>query len=53
MSYADVNGLSLYASWDGSQRPMGRLAILPGTTHHDIYASPALAPAVNPFLDAA
>jgi pimeloyl-ACP methyl ester carboxylesterase len=41
------------ASWDGSQRPIARLAILPGTTHYDIYASPALAPAVNPFLDAA
>jgi len=27
--------------------------ILPGTTHYDIYASAALAPAVSPFLDAA
>jgi len=41
------------ASWDGSLRPTARLAILPGTTHYDIYASPALAPAVTAFLDAA
>jgi pimeloyl-ACP methyl ester carboxylesterase len=40
------------ASWDGSLRPTARLAILPGTTHYDVYASPALAPAVVPFLDA-
>jgi pimeloyl-ACP methyl ester carboxylesterase len=40
------------ASWDGSLRPTAQLAILPGTTHYDIYASPALAPAVIPFLDA-
>jgi pimeloyl-ACP methyl ester carboxylesterase len=41
------------ANWDGSLRPTARLAILPGTTHYDIYTSPALAPAVTPFLDAA
>jgi pimeloyl-ACP methyl ester carboxylesterase len=41
------------AHWDGSLRPTARLAILPGTTHYDIYTSPALAPAVTPFLDAA
>jgi pimeloyl-ACP methyl ester carboxylesterase len=41
------------AGWDGSARPTARLAILPGTTHYDIYASPALAPAVIGFLDAA
>jgi pimeloyl-ACP methyl ester carboxylesterase len=40
------------AGWDGSLRPTARLAILPGTTHYDIYASPALAPAVTSFLDA-
>ena len=41
------------ANWDGSLRPTARLAILPGTTHYDIYASPALAPAVGDFLAAA
>jgi hypothetical protein len=40
------------AGWDGSGRPTGRLAILPGTTHYDIFASPALAPPVLEFLEA-
>jgi pimeloyl-ACP methyl ester carboxylesterase len=40
------------ANWDGSLRPTARLAVLPGTTHYDIYAAPALAPAVTAFLDA-
>ena len=40
------------AGWDGSARPTARLAILPGTTHYDICASPGLAPAVVAFLDA-
>jgi pimeloyl-ACP methyl ester carboxylesterase len=41
------------AAWDGSRRPVSQLAILPGTTHYDIFVSPALPPAVIPFLDAA
>ena len=40
------------AGWDGSGRPKGRLAILAGASHYDIFASPALAAVVNPFLDA-
>jgi pimeloyl-ACP methyl ester carboxylesterase len=40
------------AGWDGSGMSDSRLAILPATTHHDIFTSPALAPAVAPFLDA-
>jgi hypothetical protein len=32
--------------------PKARLAILPATTHYDIFSSPALAAAVIPFLDA-
>jgi pimeloyl-ACP methyl ester carboxylesterase len=40
------------AGWDGSERPNARLAILPATTHYDIFSSPALASAVTPFLDA-
>ena len=51
--YAVLGGGLRDAGWDGSARPTTRLAILPGTTHYDIYASPALAPAVIPFLDAA
>lgn len=40
------------AGWDGSGMPNARLAVLPGTTHYDIFSSPTLAPAVAPFLDA-
>jgi pimeloyl-ACP methyl ester carboxylesterase len=38
--------------WDGSGMSKARLAILPGLTHYNIFASPALAAAVVPFLDA-
>jgi len=40
------------AGWDGSGRPAGRLAVMPGTTHYDIFASPALAAPVLDFLEA-
>jgi pimeloyl-ACP methyl ester carboxylesterase len=40
------------AGLDGSGRSASRLAILPGTTHYDIFASPALAATVIPFLEA-
>jgi pimeloyl-ACP methyl ester carboxylesterase len=40
------------AGWDGSGMPNARLAILPATTHYNIFFSPALASAVRPFLDA-
>jgi pimeloyl-ACP methyl ester carboxylesterase len=39
------------AGWDGSRIPHARLAVLPGTTHYDIFSSPALASAVTSFLD--
>ncbi|MGO8789559.1 MAG: hypothetical protein ACLQVL_19535 [Terriglobia bacterium] len=32
------------AGWDGAGMPNARLAILPGVTHYNIFASPALAP---------
>ena len=38
--------------WDGSGISSARLAILPGLTHYNIFASPALVPTVLPFLDA-
>ncbi|MFI1194006.1 alpha/beta fold hydrolase [Micromonospora sp. NPDC020750] len=38
------------AGWDGTDRPASRLAVLPGLTHYDIVASPALPAAVIPFL---
>ncbi len=40
------------AGWDGSGMSNARLAILPGTTHYNIFISPALVSAVTPFLDA-
>ncbi len=40
------------AGWDGSKMPKARLAVLPGTTHYNIFSSPLLAPIVTPFLDA-
>jgi len=40
------------AGWDGKGRPASQLAILPGLTHYNIFASPLLAQAAVPFLDA-
>jgi pimeloyl-ACP methyl ester carboxylesterase len=40
------------AGWDNSHRPTARLAILPGTTHYDVFMSPLLAAAVLPFVAA-
>ncbi len=40
------------AGWDGSKMPKARLAVLPGTTHYNIFSSPLLAPIVTAFLDA-
>lgn len=37
--------------WDGSGKPISQLLILPGLTHYDIFASPALAAVVLPFLE--
>jgi pimeloyl-ACP methyl ester carboxylesterase len=51
-SYGLLGGGLRDAHWDGSLRPTARLAILPGTTHYDIYTSRALAPAAIGFLDA-
>jgi pimeloyl-ACP methyl ester carboxylesterase len=41
------------AGWDGSARPVARLAVLPGRTHYDIVEAPGLVEAVVPFLDEA
>jgi pimeloyl-ACP methyl ester carboxylesterase len=40
------------AGWDRSEMPNAQLAILPATTHYDIFSSPTLASAVTSFLDA-
>ncbi len=36
--------------WDGSGKSSSRLAVLPDTTHYDIFRSPLLARIVPPFL---
>jgi pimeloyl-ACP methyl ester carboxylesterase len=40
------------AGIDGSGAPTARLAILPGHTHYNVFESPALIAAVEPFLSA-
>ena len=40
------------AGWDGSGTSNSRLAILPATTHYEIFSSPTLASTVTPVLDA-
>jgi len=40
------------AGWNGSGMSNARLAILPGVTHYQIFASPSLSSTVRPFLDA-
>jgi pimeloyl-ACP methyl ester carboxylesterase len=47
-----LGGGKMDGSWDGSGMSNARLAILPGTTHYNVFYSPALAPAVTLFLDA-
>jgi pimeloyl-ACP methyl ester carboxylesterase len=38
--------------WDGAGRPAHQLAIIPGFTHYNLFAAPALAETVVPFLNA-
>lgn len=45
-----VGGGHRDAGGDGAGRPASRLAVLPGLTHYDVVASPALPAAVLPFL---
>ena len=39
------------AGWDGSQRPVSQLAIIPGHTHYDLFMAPALPEVIIPFLN--
>jgi len=50
--YALLGGGLRDANWDGSLRPVPRLAVLPGHTHYDVFVSAGLPAAVIPFLDA-
>ncbi|SEL58794.1 Pimeloyl-ACP methyl ester carboxylesterase [Stigmatella aurantiaca] len=36
--------------WDGAGRPKSRLAILPGLTHYNVFASPLMVSVALPFL---
>jgi hypothetical protein len=47
-----LGGGKVDAGWDGSGMSNARLAILPATTHCNIYSSPQLSAVVAPFLDA-
>src|SRR5438128_2345909 len=51
MGFSLLGGGQRDAGWDRSGMTPHRLAILPGVTHYDINAMPALAAAVIPFLD--
>lgn len=50
--FALLGGGQRDGSWDRSGVSKSQLAILPGTTHYDIFMEPALVPIVNTFLDA-
>jgi pimeloyl-ACP methyl ester carboxylesterase len=47
-----LGGGKVDAGWGGSGMSNARLAILPATTHYNIYSSPQLSVVVAPFLDA-
>jgi pimeloyl-ACP methyl ester carboxylesterase len=47
-----LGGGKVDAGWDGSGMSNSQLAILPGTTHYNIFFSPILASTAAAFLDA-
>jgi pimeloyl-ACP methyl ester carboxylesterase len=50
--YELLGGGKADAGWGGSGMSNARLAILPATTHYNIFFSPTLASTITPFLDA-
>jgi pimeloyl-ACP methyl ester carboxylesterase len=48
--YKALGGAQRDAGLDGSMRSTAQLAILPGTTHYNIIASPSLAVVIAEFL---
>jgi pimeloyl-ACP methyl ester carboxylesterase len=50
--YELLGGGKTDAGWDGSGMSSARLAILPGTTHYNIFSSPMVVSVVTPFLNA-
>jgi pimeloyl-ACP methyl ester carboxylesterase len=49
--FALLGGGQKDAGWDGKARPQSQLAILPNTTHYNIFMNPELATAANKFLE--
>ncbi|GAA5530202.1 alpha/beta hydrolase [Herpetosiphon gulosus] len=50
--YRQLGGGMRDGGMDGSGRPAGQLAIVPGTTHHTLLATPLVAQLVTSFLQA-
>ena len=50
--FALLGGGQRDGGWDGSGVSNARLAMLPGTTHYNIFTSPALPQMIVPYLDA-
>ncbi len=48
--YGLLGGGQRDAGWDGSGAPANTLAVLPHTTHYDIFASPLLPSIVADFV---
>jgi pimeloyl-ACP methyl ester carboxylesterase len=48
--YSLLGGSQKDAGWDHAHMPRSQLAILPGTTHYNSFASPLLPAIVTPFL---
>ena len=51
--YSLLGGSQKDAGWDHAHMPQSQLAILPGTTHYNSFASPLLPAVVTPFLTGA
>lgn len=49
--YGLLGGGKKDGGWDGSGRPKSALAIIPGTTHYDIFADPRMVSVALPFLN--
>jgi pimeloyl-ACP methyl ester carboxylesterase len=48
--YSLLGGSQKDAGWDHAYMPQSQLAVLPGTTHYNSFASPLLPAIVTPFL---
>jgi len=48
--FALLGGGQKDAGWEGKDRPISQLAIIPNATHYNIFMNPALVAAANGFL---